>query len=134
MLPSPRPLAVQREPFSSTESLVARLHAAVPISAIVDHELLADYDRITTRASGRAPLPVLRVRFATRPHLGVRHPRMSQIVAVVHRWSRLERWPTTAAQPRLRLLVRKAGRSGRRYDRALPGALRVERPSAFGSA
>ncbi|HZF28256.1 MAG TPA: PepSY domain-containing protein [Gammaproteobacteria bacterium] len=85
-------LAVQREPFS-TESLVARLHAAVPDTAIVDHELLADYDSYYYSRERQAPLPVLRVRFDDPERTWVYvDPRMSQIVAVVHRWSRLERW------------------------------------------
>ena len=85
-------LAVQREPFS-TESLVARLRAAVPDASIVDHELLTDYDSYYYSRDRQAPLPVLRVRFDDPERTWVYvDPRLSQIVAVIHRWSRLERW------------------------------------------
>jgi hypothetical protein len=85
-------LAVQREPFG-TESLVARLRAAVPDVAIVDHELLRDYDSYYYSRGREAPLPVLRVRFDDPERTWVYvDPRMSQVVAVIPRWSRLERW------------------------------------------
>jgi hypothetical protein len=85
-------LEVRREPFS-TESLVGRLRAAVPDTPIVDQELLTEYDSYYYSRGRQAPLPVLRVRFDDPERTWVYvDPRMSQVVAVIHRWSRLERW------------------------------------------
>lgn len=85
-------LEVRRAPFS-TESLVSRLRAAVPDVPIVDQELLTDYDSYYYSRGRQAPLPVLRVRFDDPARTWVYvDPRMSQVVAVIHRWSRLERW------------------------------------------
>jgi uncharacterized iron-regulated membrane protein len=85
-------MQLRDEPFS-TESLLARLHRAVPDTAIVEHALLSDYDSYYYARNGAAPLPVLRVKFddpdATWVYVD---PRKSELVALTHRSSRLERW------------------------------------------
>jgi hypothetical protein len=65
----------------------------VPDAAIVEHELLRDYDSYYYARNGAAPLPVLRVKFddpdATWVYVD---PRKSELVALTHRSSRIERW------------------------------------------
>jgi len=82
----------REEPFS-TETLLERLRRAVPDAAIVEHELLRDYDSYYYARNGAAPLPVLRVKFddpdATWVYVD---PRKSELVALTHRSSRIERW------------------------------------------
>jgi hypothetical protein len=87
-----RSLHVRHAPFS-VESLVARLHAAVPSTAISAAELLDQYDSYYYARAGRAPLPVLRVKFADPAQTWAYiDPRKSELVGIVHRGSRLERW------------------------------------------
>jgi hypothetical protein len=85
-------LRIRHEPFA-TESLLSRLRAAVPDVTIVAAELLDDYDSYYYARDGRAPLPVLRVQFGDPAATWVYvDSRKSDIVAVTHRSSRLERW------------------------------------------
>jgi hypothetical protein len=85
-------LAPRREPFS-VESLLARLKAAVPDTAIGEQELLADYDFYYYSRNRDAPLPVLRVKFTDPLETWVYvDPKQSDLLATVHRLNRLERW------------------------------------------
>jgi hypothetical protein len=85
-------LARHDQPFD-TEAIIDRLQAAVPEVPLLAHELLQEYDDYYYSRSGQAPLPVLRVKFADRLQTWLYiDPRTSQIVANVHRYSRVERW------------------------------------------
>jgi hypothetical protein len=85
-------LSVRREPFS-TESIVTRLAAAAPEAEIVEQRLLQEYDSYYYSRGGQAPLPVLRVKFNDPAETWFYvDPRGSEILAQVHRLSRLERW------------------------------------------
>jgi hypothetical protein len=85
-------LQLRREPFS-VESLLTRLKVAAPDATIVEHEILDEYDAYYYSRGRQAPLPVLRAKFddpaATWVYID---PRLSQVVAVIHRLNRLERW------------------------------------------
>jgi hypothetical protein len=80
------------QPFDSAV-ILERLRASVPQAPVVEHALLQDYDDYYYSRSGQAPLPVLRVKFGDplRTWLYI-DPRTSQMVANVHRYSRVERW------------------------------------------
>jgi hypothetical protein len=85
-------LQVRPEPFS-VESLVARLHAAVPDVPIVEHQLLANYDSYYYSRQGLTPLPVLRVKFADPGETWFYiDPSNSTMLSQVTRLSRVERW------------------------------------------
>ena len=85
-------LEVRREPFS-TESLVARLKAAVPDVPIVETTSLSDYDSFYYSRARQTPLPVLRVKFGDPAKTWFYiDPATSQIVSQVHRLNRVERW------------------------------------------
>jgi hypothetical protein len=85
-------LAVKSEPFSN-DSLVARLTAAVPDAPVLASELLTDYDSYYYSRSGQSPLPVLRVKFGDPADTWVYvDPEMSQVLAQIPYWSRVERW------------------------------------------
>jgi hypothetical protein len=85
-------LEVRREPFS-TESLVARLKAAVPDVPIVETTSLSDYDSYYYSRGRQTPLPVLRVKFADPAQTWFYiDPETSQIVSQLHRLNRIERW------------------------------------------
>jgi hypothetical protein len=85
-------LHVRHEPFS-VESLLARLQTALPDTTVSAAELLDDYDSYYYARAGRAPLPVLRVKFADPAQTWAYiDPRKSELVGIVHRFSRLERW------------------------------------------
>jgi hypothetical protein len=85
-------LVPRREPFS-VESLLDRLEAAVPGTAIAAPDLLADYDSYYYSRNREAPLPVLRVKFADPLETWVYvDPSQSQLLATVHRLNRVERW------------------------------------------
>ncbi len=85
-------LQVRHEPFS-VESLLARVRAGAPDAAIVEHELLADYDAYYYSRGRQAPLPVLRVKFDDPMRTWVYiDPATSRTLASIHRFNRLERW------------------------------------------
>jgi hypothetical protein len=85
-------LHARHRPFS-VESLLARLQTALPDTAISAAELLDHYDSYYYARAGRAPLPVLRVKFTDPAQTWIYiDPRKSELVAVVHSGSRLERW------------------------------------------
>jgi hypothetical protein len=85
-------LTPRREPFG-VESLLARLQAAVPDTAVTAQDLLADYDSYYYSRNREAPLPVLRVKFADPLETWVYvDPKQSELLATVHRLNRVERW------------------------------------------
>jgi hypothetical protein len=85
-------LHVRDAPFS-VESMLARLQSAFPDTPISAAELLDRYDSYYYARGGRAPLPVLRVKFADPAQTWAYvDPRKSELVGIVHRFSRLERW------------------------------------------
>jgi uncharacterized iron-regulated membrane protein len=87
-----RTLEIRHEPFS-VESLVSRLRTAVPDAPILETTLLPDYDSYYYSRGRQTPLPVLRVKFADPDRTWVYiDPEMSQLLASVHRFSRVERW------------------------------------------
>lgn len=92
LLVSAANLEIRRQPFS-VESLVARLKKAVPETPIVEQQLLTNYDSYYYSRGGNLPLPVLRVKFADPMKTWVYvDPVMSQLLASVHKYSRVERW------------------------------------------
>lgn len=86
------PLRIRREPFS-IESLVSRVKEGHPGVAIVESDVLSDYDSYYYARGQRPPLPVLRVKFddpeSTWFYID---PGMSQLMAGFTRRDRLERW------------------------------------------
>jgi hypothetical protein len=85
-------LTVRAEPFSR-DSLMTRLTAAVPDTPVVASELLTDYDSYYYSRSNQSPLPVLRVKFGDPAETWVYvDPEMSQVLAQIPYWSRVERW------------------------------------------
>jgi len=85
-------LRVKDAPFS-VESLLARLRDGAPGAAIVEHELLTDYDSYYYSRGREAPLPVLRVKFDDPMQTWVYvDPATSEMLASIHRLNRLERW------------------------------------------
>jgi uncharacterized iron-regulated membrane protein len=85
-------LEVRREPFS-TESLVARLKAALPDVPIVETTSLSDYDSYYYSRGRQTPLPVVRVKFGDPAQTWFYiDPETSQIVSSLHRLNRVERW------------------------------------------
>src|SRR5688572_542449 len=76
-----------------TDTLLARLRAAVPEASVVSHELLADYDAYYYSRNRQAALPVLRVKLDDPLETWVYiDPELAQIVASIHRLQRVERW------------------------------------------
>jgi len=79
-------------PFTA-DSLVARLHSALPGVSIVEQQLLTDYDSYYYSRNRQTPLPILRVKLDDPAQTWVYiDPAMSRIVSQVHRSSRVERW------------------------------------------
>lgn len=83
------------QPFA-TGAILERLQQSLPVGVTLEkaqHELLQDYDNYYYSRSGEAPLPVLRVKLgdALDTWLYI-DSRTSQLVANVHRYSRIERW------------------------------------------
>ncbi len=92
LLVDARTLQVRHEPFS-VDSLLARLQAALPDEHIVEHTLLSDYDAYYYSRARRSPLPVLRVKFGDEAQTWFYvDPQKSELLAVVHRLNRVERW------------------------------------------
>jgi hypothetical protein len=74
------------------EQLVAKLDAAVP-AAVTEVSLLDDYDDYYYSRGGQLPLPVLRVKFDDPAASWIYvDPRRSELLTLVHKWSRVERW------------------------------------------
>jgi len=85
-------LAARQTDFS-TADILRRLQAALPDVSIGNHALLSAYDDYYYSRSRQLPLPVLRVKLddPLRTWLYV-DPARSQLLANVHRYSRVERW------------------------------------------
>jgi hypothetical protein len=83
----------RRDKSFDTETILAGLRSALPDVAVIQRELLFDYDDYYYSRRGEAPLPVLRVKLgdALQTWLYI-NPRSSELVANVHRYSRVERW------------------------------------------
>jgi uncharacterized iron-regulated membrane protein len=87
-----RTLRPREAPFA-IESLLARLRAAAPDTAIVGHDLLEEYDSYYYSRGRQAPLPVLRVKFADPLETWAYvDPANSELLATIHRLNRVERW------------------------------------------
>jgi len=85
-------LSIRREPFS-VDSLVARLKQSAPKVAIVEAQLLDDYDSYYYSRGRQTPLPILRVKFDDPDRTWVYvDPEVSQVVARIHKLDRVERW------------------------------------------
>jgi hypothetical protein len=85
-------LQIRREPFTA-DSLVARLHAALPDVPIVERQLITEYDSYYYSRQGLTPLPVLRVKFADPSETWFYiDPSTSTMLSQVTRLSRVERW------------------------------------------
>lgn len=92
LLVSAATMKVRRDPFS-VESLVQRLEAAAPGTAVVEQTVLSDYDDYYYSRRSQTPLPVLRVKFNDPMETWVYvDPTMSQVLAAIHRLNRVERW------------------------------------------
>jgi hypothetical protein len=79
-------------PFS-TESIVTRLQQSVADARIIEHTLLVDYDSYYYSRGRQAALPVLRIKFDDPMRTWVYvDPHDSSMVALVHKYSRVERW------------------------------------------
>lgn len=74
-------------------TLVAKLDAAVSTATVTEVSLLQGYDDYYYSRQGQLALPVLRVAFDDpgRSWIYV-DPERSQVLAVISKWSRLERW------------------------------------------
>jgi hypothetical protein len=111
-------LAVQREPFS-TESLVARLRAAVPTRRSWITSCSRTTTRITTRAGAGAAAGAARAVRRPGPHVGLRR---SADVANRRRGSSLEpaqRWLYAGCTASTSAFGTTSGALGRRHDRTL---------------
>jgi hypothetical protein len=85
-------LQIRDEPFSA-ESVVDRLHAALPDVPIAESALLAEYDSYYYSRGRQTPLPVLRVKFADPAETWVYvDPETNQVLAAIPRLARVERW------------------------------------------
>jgi uncharacterized iron-regulated membrane protein len=92
LLISAQTMQARNEPFD-TAAIVARLKSATPDATIVGQETLQEYDSYYYSRGGQSPLPVLRVKFDDPAQTWVYiDPSDSEVLAQVHRFSRLERW------------------------------------------
>lgn len=85
-------LKPREQPFDS-EAILARLHAALPDMPVMQHALLNEYDDYYYSRGGQLGLPVLRVKLGDELQTWLYFDaRTSELVANVHRYSRVERW------------------------------------------
>jgi hypothetical protein len=85
-------LKVRAAPFGA-DVLLERLRLAAPDAQVVESALLADYDAYYYARSRQAPLPVLRAKLDDPLETWVYvDPQASEVVAVIHRLERVERW------------------------------------------
>lgn len=92
MLVSAHTLQVHNDPIP-TETLVAKLKAALPEAPVVEQAMLSEYDSYYYSRGHLTPLPVLRVKFADPAETWVYvEPKMGQVLSTVHRLNRVERW------------------------------------------
>ncbi|MDT8398838.1 MAG: hypothetical protein RQ899_09510 [Pseudomonadales bacterium] len=81
------------QPVFDSALLASQLDEAAPTAKVSAYELLRDYDDYYYSRANQLPLPVLRIKFDD-PAASWFYvdPRQSRILAMAHRWSRLERW------------------------------------------
>ena len=92
LLISANPLEIRRTPFS-VDSLISRIQQGNPDVAILESQVLSDYDSYYRSQEQRPPLPVLRVKFSDPDSTWFYvDPRMGQVVRRFTRRQRLERW------------------------------------------
>jgi hypothetical protein len=85
-------LEPRRQPFS-IDSIVRRVKAAEPDTAIAASELLSDYDAYYYDRDRAAPLPVLRIKLDDPDRTWIYvDPALSEIVGTMTRRERLQRW------------------------------------------
>jgi hypothetical protein len=85
-------MEVRQERFS-TETLLARLEAAIPDAKVVESATLSEYDSYYYSRGRQTPLPVVRVKFDDPGRTWVYiDPETTQVLSSVHRLSRVERW------------------------------------------
>ncbi len=85
-------MQVGREP-SSLESLTARLKKVIPDVAILDAQVLSNYDSYYYQQDGSAALPVVRVKLGDPDKTWVYiDPQLSEFVGSFRRYDRLNRW------------------------------------------
>jgi hypothetical protein len=83
----------RRDALFDEFSILERVQKAVPVGRVVSSEVLFDYDDYYYSRSRQTPLPVLRAKLddPMRSWLYI-DMRTSQVVANVHKYSRIERW------------------------------------------
>lgn len=92
LLMAAQSLQPRREGFS-LDSILQRVKQGNPDRAILDTQLLSDYDAYYYDGDRSAPLPVLRVKFDDPNHTWVYvDPGMSELVARFSRRERVQRW------------------------------------------
>ena len=85
-------LTPRRDLFDEA-SLVARIKAAVPDANVVESQLMSEYDSYYYSRVGQIPLPAVRIKFDDPAQSWVYvDPSLSQVVTVINRWGRVERW------------------------------------------
>jgi len=73
--------------------LVAKLDAGVADASVTEAQLLQEYDDYYYSRAEQLPLPVLRVKFDDPAASWIYvDPQRSELLTLVHKWSRLERW------------------------------------------
>jgi hypothetical protein len=83
----------QRVQSFDSEAIISRLRLALPGVPVIQQQLLRDYDDYYYSRSRVAPLPVLRVKLGDELQSWLYiDPRTSELVANLHRYSRIERW------------------------------------------
>ena len=92
MLVAAGTLTPRRDLFDEA-ALVARIKAAVPDANVVDSQLMSEYDSYYYSRVGQIPLPAVRIKFDDPAQSWVYvDPSLSQVVTVINRWGRVERW------------------------------------------
>jgi hypothetical protein len=85
-------MRVREAPFS-VESLMARLHTALPDEPVVEQTLLTEYDDYYYSRGSQTPLPVLRVQYGDPAQTWIYvDPEMSRVLGSVPKLARVERW------------------------------------------
>jgi hypothetical protein len=75
------------------QMLIDKLDTSIPDATVLDYTLLENYDAYYYSRNDQLPLPVLRVKFNDPLQSWIYiDPQQSQLLTVIHKWSRLERW------------------------------------------
>lgn len=75
------------------DDLVSQLDDSISAATVVEYELLQQYDDYYYSRNNQVPLPILRIKFDDPVSSWVYvDPAKSQLITMVHQWSRLERW------------------------------------------